>query len=96
MRHDRRFLILAEGNFGPLTSKTANACIRYSPNEVVAVLDSTTAGQTANDVLGFGNGIPVVATFEAGLPYSPNALLIGIAPAGGQFPTAWRAVVINA
>lgn len=96
MRRDRRFLILAEGNFGPLSSKTANACIRYSPNEVVAVLDSTAAGQTANDILGFGKDIPIVATFEAGLSYAPNALLIGIAPAGGQFPDAWRSVVCKA
>ena len=96
MRSDRKFLILAEGNFGPLTSKTANACIRYSPNEVVAVLDSTVAGQTANDILGFGGSIPVVSTFEAGMAYGPNALLIGIAPSGGQFPLAWRSIVVGA
>ena len=60
------------------------------------MLDSTTAGQTAHDVLGFGHGIPVVSTFEAGLSYGPNALLIGIAPAGGQFPKAWRTIVIKA
>ena len=96
MRNDRKFLILAEGNFGPLTSKTANACIRYSPNEVVAVLDSTVAGQTAHDILGFGGGIPIVSTFEAGMSYGPNALLIGIAPSGGQFPLAWRSIVVGA
>jgi uncharacterized NAD-dependent epimerase/dehydratase family protein len=89
----RRFLILAEGSFGPLSSKTANACIRYVPDEVAAVLDSGTAGRTAQDVLGFGGGIPVVATLAEGLALRPNALLIGIAPAGGQFPDAWRVVV---
>ncbi|MEP6765294.1 MAG: DUF1611 domain-containing protein, partial [Gemmatimonadaceae bacterium] len=96
MRSDRKFLILAEGNFGPLTSKTANACIRYSPNEVVAVLDSTAAGQTANDILGFGGSIPIVSTFDTGMSYGPNALLIGIAPSGGQFPIAWRSIVVGA
>lgn len=92
----RRFLILAEGKFGPQSSKTANACIRYAPSEVVAVLDSTRAGQTAQHVLGFGGEIPVVPSFAAAQPYSPNALLIGIAPAGGQFPDAWRSVVCDA
>lgn len=92
----RRFLILAEGSFGPLTSKTANACIRYVPDEVVAVLDSTHAGQSAHQVLGFGGNIPVVASFAEGLGYAPTALLIGIAPAGGQFPDAWRPVVCAA
>lgn len=92
----RRFLILAEGNFGPLSSKTANACIRYAQSEVVAVLDSAHAGRTAHDVLGFGGSIPVVATFAEGMQTQPNALLIGIAPAGGQFPAEWRVIVCDA
>ncbi len=92
----RRFLILAEGSFGPQSSKTANACIRYAPSDVVAVLDSTRVGQTAQQVLGFGGDIPVVATFDDALAHQPNALLIGIAPGGGQFPSAWRGIVGNA
>jgi uncharacterized NAD-dependent epimerase/dehydratase family protein len=92
----RRFLILAEGHFGPQSSKTANACIRYASPEVVAVLDSTAAGRTAQEVLGFGGTIPVVATFAEGLTHRPSALLIGIAPAGGQFPDAWRDIVLEA
>ena len=96
MALSRRFLILAEGSFGPLSSKTANACIRYVPDEVAVVLDSGAAGRTAQDVLGFGGNIPVVGTFAAGMTFRPNALLIGIAPAGGQFPDAWRPIVGDA
>jgi len=96
MSTNRRFLILAEGNFGPLTSKTANACIRYTESEVAVVLDSTSAGKVVHDVLGFGGAIPIVATFEEAMRTQPNALLIGIAPAGGQFPAAWRTIVIDA
>jgi uncharacterized NAD-dependent epimerase/dehydratase family protein len=91
-----RFLALAEGNFGPLTSKTANACIRYTPERVVAVVDSTRAGQTAQAVLGFGGDIPVVATLEEGLALEPTAVLIGIAPAGGSLPPEWRAMLAAA
>lgn len=86
-------MALAEGKFGPFSSKTANACIRYSPERVVAVLDSTRAGQTAQDVLGFGGAIPVMAAFEDAVALSPTALLIGIAPQGGGLPEAWRATV---
>jgi uncharacterized NAD-dependent epimerase/dehydratase family protein len=88
---DARFLVLAEGNFGPQSSKTANACIRYTPERVVAVLDSTQVGRTSDDVLGFGGAIPVVGTFEEGLAQEPNAMLVGIAPAGGQLPPEWIA-----
>ena len=91
-----RFLILAEGAFGAFSSKTASACIRYSPERVVAVLDSTRAGRTAHDVLGFGGDIPVVATLDEGLRHEPNALLIGIAPPGGGLPEAWREIVLAA
>jgi len=93
MARDPRYLVLAEGQFGPMTSKTANGCIRYSPERVVAVLDSRHAGQTAHEVIGFGGDIPVVATVEEGLRLSPNALLIGIAPTGGKFPEAWRGIM---
>jgi uncharacterized NAD-dependent epimerase/dehydratase family protein len=89
----RRFLILAEGHFGPQSSKTANACLRYAPHDVVAVLDSTHVGRTVHDVLGFGGNIPIVGSFAAAGAFAPKALLIGIAPAGGQFPDEWRAIV---
>ncbi len=92
----RRFLILAEGQFGPQSSKTANACIRYAPHEVVAVMDGSRAGSTSQQILGFGGDIPVVDSFSDGMRFSPTALLIGIAPAGGQFPPAWRAIVLAA
>ena len=87
---DVRYLVLAEGSFGPLTSKTANSCVRYSPERVVGVLDSTQAGRTVQDVLCFGGEIPVVGTIEEGLALGPTAVLVGIAPAGGQLPQPWR------
>jgi uncharacterized NAD-dependent epimerase/dehydratase family protein len=92
----RRFVILAEGSFGPLSSKTANACLRYIPEEVVAVIDSAAAGKNADQVLGFGGPVPVVGTLSEAMTYTPDALLIGIAPAGGQFPPAWRDIVRDA
>src|SRR5207247_10384869 len=85
-----RFLIIADGQFGPLTSKTANCCIRYMPERIVGVLDRSHAGKTAQDVLGFGGAIPVVGEFERGLALRASAVLIGIAPTGGRLPAEWR------
>jgi uncharacterized NAD-dependent epimerase/dehydratase family protein len=85
-----RFLILADCDFGPLTSKTANSIIRYLPERIVAVLDSQLAGRTAQEVLGYGGAIPVVATMREGLGFTPDAVLIGIAPQGGRLPEHWR------
>ncbi|MGH7567712.1 MAG: DUF1611 domain-containing protein [Gemmatimonadales bacterium] len=88
-----RFLIIADGQFHPLTSKTANSCIRYFPERIVGVLDRTQAGKTAQDVLGFGGAIPVVGDFAQGLALGggATAVLIGIAPMGGRLPQEWRA-----
>ncbi len=90
-----RFLILAEGSFNPVRSKTANACLRYTPDRVAAVLDSTQRGKTAQQVLGFGGDVPVVGSVDEGLARRPNALLIGIAPQGGQLPPEWRAIILR-
>ena len=85
-----RFLILADGDFGPMTSKTANSVIRYLPERTVGVLDRRLAGKTAQDVLGFGGGIPVVGSMYEGLALRPSAVLVGIAPVGGRLPEEWR------
>ncbi len=96
MNRKRKIVILAEGKFRPLESKTANQAIRYRQDEVVAIIDSTQAGKTANDILGFGGGIPVVADLQTTLRFFPDTLLIGIAPAGGRLPDAWRQVIAEA
>ena len=87
----QRFLILADGDFQPMTSKTANSVIRYLPERVVGVVDHVAAGKTARDVLGFGDGIPVVRDMDAGLALKPDAVMIGIAPMGGKLPESWHA-----
>src|SRR4030081_3163126 len=93
MTRELRFLILADGLFGPDSSKTANACIRYTPERVVGVIDATRVGQTAQEAIGFGGGIPIGASLDDGPRLDPNALLSGIPPAGGQLPTEWVRLV---
>ena len=92
----RRIVILCEGYFGDLEAKTASGLIMYKPEEVVAILDSTQAGKSVQQILGFGGEIPIVATITDSLKYGPNALLIGIAPRGGKLPAEWRDVVKQA
>ncbi|MGZ3682026.1 MAG: DUF1611 domain-containing protein [Ktedonobacterales bacterium] len=96
----RRIAILAEGRFTWQGAKTAVGVIRYSQDTVVAVIDSTHAGQDAGAVLGDphgpGEGIPIVASVADTLVYTPDTLLIGIAPIGGRLPDAWRGEVVSA
>jgi uncharacterized NAD-dependent epimerase/dehydratase family protein len=93
----RRLVILTEGQFGVHDAKTAVGVIRYGPDDVVAVLDSTIAGRNIGEWLP-GHDIPVVATLDEALalPRRPTTLLIGIAPTGGKLPPAWRATILAA
>ncbi|HEY4233223.1 MAG TPA: DUF1611 domain-containing protein [Lacipirellulaceae bacterium] len=90
----RQLLILTEGQTEPIAAKTAACVIRYGQDEVVALLDSTQAGNTARELLGVGGPIPVVARLEDAP--TANTLVIGIAPAGGQIPPTWRPIVLAA
>ena len=91
MQNDtRRILILAEGKFSPLKSKTANGAIVYLHDQVLAVVDSTKAGKTSQDILGYGGNIPVIASMQEGLALGPTHILIGIAPPGGRLPDSWK------
>jgi uncharacterized NAD-dependent epimerase/dehydratase family protein len=90
VRSTPRFLVIAEGNLGVITAKTAVSAIRYFPGRIVGVLDSTARGRTVEEVLGFGGAIPIVRSFAEGLALRPEAILIGIAPRGGRLPAEWR------
>ena len=86
----KRYLALAEGYSGDdHYGKTTYGVIRYSPDPVVVVLDSTRAGETVE-------GIPVVATVEDALAYEPTVALVGVAVAGGRLPPVWRGILRDA
>ncbi len=93
---EQRLIILAEGKFDPIESKTANQAIRYMQEKVVGVIDSLQSGRTAQEVIGFGGNIPIFADLRTGLQTKPNTLLIGIAPTGGRLPESWRKTILEA
>ncbi|HEX2476083.1 MAG TPA: DUF1611 domain-containing protein [Lacipirellulaceae bacterium] len=90
----RRIVILTDGHTNPVTAKTASCVVRYKPDEVVALLDTTQPGRTSQELLGVGGDIPVVARLADAR--EPNTLLIGIAPSGGKLPAAWRKILLEA
>jgi uncharacterized NAD-dependent epimerase/dehydratase family protein len=92
----RRYVILAEGQFGEIGSKTALGVIRYGHDPVVAVLDSTRAGRNAREWMGDPYDIPVVGHLAEALGRRPTALLLGIAPPGGKIPPSWRSTILEA
>src|SRR5690349_6602491 len=92
----QRLLVLAEGQLGVFSSKTTTSLLRYRGADCVAVLDSENAGKTTDTVLSVPAKVPILATLTEGLILRPDALVIGIAPAGGQLPIQWRPVIAEA
>ena len=88
-----RVIILTEGNTSPLTAKTATGVLRYRPDNVVALLDSTCAGKTCQEVLDFGGDTPIVASLD---DVDASTLMIGISPSGGKLPESWRETIRSA
>ena len=85
-----RLLILAEGFSGdPHYGKTARGVLAYGERPVVALVDSTRAGESQD-------GVPIVATVAEALPLEPATALVGVATAGGRFPPAWRELLKDA
>jgi uncharacterized NAD-dependent epimerase/dehydratase family protein len=81
---EKRYLVLAEDFSGdPHYGKTARGIIRYGLTPVVALLDSTRAGEEQD-------GLPIVGSVADALPLRPTTAVVGVATAGGRFPPKWR------
>jgi uncharacterized NAD-dependent epimerase/dehydratase family protein len=92
----KRYVILAEGAFDE-EAKTATGVMRYAQSPTVAVIDSTRAGTVAGDhVPGMTSDVPVVARLADTLQFEPTTLLVGVAPAGGKLPDAYRRAILEA
>ncbi|MCG9126655.1 DUF1611 domain-containing protein [Candidatus Poribacteria bacterium] len=91
-----KIVILAEGSFGVLESKTATVLVRYLPDNIVGVIDSTNAGKDVSEVIEIGKGIPILRSLSDAIEFRPTMLAIGIAPPGGELPDEWRSIICDA
>lgn len=89
-------VVLSDGCFGESHSKLALGVIRYGTWPIAAVIDSSRAGKTVKDITGMTCETPIVPDLNTALTFKPKALLIGTAPAGGQLPPEWRAILVQA
>ena len=93
----KRYVILAEGGFVEHDAKTGTGVLRYGQDPCVAVIDSTRAGTRVSDhIRGLDSDVPVVASLDEAMVHEPTVMLIGVAPAGGKLPAAWKAAILEA
>lgn len=91
----RKALLLADGMFSPVWAKTAVCYLMYRATDVVAVLDADHAGRTADEVVGFGGDVPVVARVSDAAALGAQLAIVGTAPMGGVFDEGLRAQVLE-
>ncbi len=84
-----RFALYAQNHLHALGSKTANGLILFRNAEIQVIIDASKAGKTAQEVLGYGGPIPIVAHLQEALIFKPDVLAIGIAPIGGAVNLSW-------
>lgn len=93
-------VIYCEGNFARIDGKTANGLVRSSERyRIVAVIDSTCAGQDAGTRLGADHaGVPIVASLADALALSDHTdiFIFGLAPLSGLMSVADRSAVLDA
>ncbi|WP_055550078.1 DUF1611 domain-containing protein [Streptomyces sp. NBRC 110028] len=93
---DKNFVLFAEGCFGLFTSKIAASIIRYRGDRCVAVIDSRKAGQTVQDVLGYGGAIPIVSRVEHVVNLRPEVMVIGKGLHSAELPSGWKPHILAA
>ena len=86
----KKYLVLAEGRSGDAHyGKTMRGIVHYGPHPVVAILDSTRAGESYSE-------IPIVGSVADALPLGPTTAAVGVATQGGRFPPEWRELLKDA
>lgn len=81
---DNAFSLESRKQF-PLRAKVADGYIRYAHTAVVGVVDTTTHEQNVGQILGIRDDIPMFSSLTQAIDTrSPNILLIGTAPSGGD------------
>lgn len=81
--------IYMEGAVGEVAGKMGYGVLRYSPNRIVCIVDSVTAGQDIVKLVNSPRSCPIVATIGEAAALGAKAMILGIAPPGGQIPDEW-------
>jgi uncharacterized NAD-dependent epimerase/dehydratase family protein len=74
----------------PMRAKTADGVIRYSNDNILAVIDPSSAEKMVPQVLPGTREIPIVKSVKEALKLYPTDFLLGTAPTGGELPKKWK------
>src|SRR5258707_194110 len=73
---------------GP-SGKMGFGMLRHSPNPIVCIVDSETAGQDVRALTGIYRECPIVSSIDEAHALGATVFALGIAPPGGLIPASW-------
>jgi uncharacterized NAD-dependent epimerase/dehydratase family protein len=89
--------ILTDGYLTERNAKTAHGVLRYSQEQVAAVIDAHHAGSTTLQVIPeVLRDVPIVETWHEARTKGATSLLLGVATPGGWMPEHWRDWILDA
>ena len=92
-----RLALFTGGQFAISHAKTAHGILRYGERDVICVVDSESAGTTADQVVPYARRpVPIVPTVAEAAQLGANVLVIGVAPFGGALTDEWRVALLEA
>ncbi|MCW5943703.1 MAG: DUF1611 domain-containing protein [Fimbriimonadaceae bacterium] len=96
LRANHRLALYMEGNLDGDYGKMGFGILRYSPQEIVCVVDSSHAGKQVSDVADVPRSCPVVGSIRVAWTRGADVLVLGIAPPGGRIPESWLPAIQEA
>lgn len=97
LKPNQPLAIYMEGELTGLAAKMGYGILRYSPNPVACVIDSTHSGEDLQTLIPFGGrSSPIVKSVAEAKALGAEVFVLGIAPPGGMIPMAWNTAIEEA
>lgn len=91
-----RVAILMQGYLRNHFGKLGFGMLRYSPADIVAVVDGENAGGDLRELTGIPRCAPIVRSCSEAHDLGAETLVLGVAPPGGRLPQDWWDEVLAA
>ena len=96
LQQSDKIALFMEGHLNSDYGKMGFGLLRYSTNDIVAVVDSDFSGQSLQSVTGIQHSAPIVSSLDEALEKGANVLILGIANSGGKIPEDWITIIEKA
>ena len=89
LEKNRKLAIYMQDNLDTDYGKMGFGVMRYNPNPIVCVIDSTHKGKKVSEVCAMPFDYPVAGSVDEAVRMGAEALVLGTAPSGGRLPREW-------